>query len=131
MGRGRVGQYRIQAAIAAVHDRAPRAEDTDWPQINALYGLLEVLIDNPVVTLNRAVALAMVAGPDAGLELVDSVEERMPDHPRVLVVRAHLLEQSGNADAARRLFRRAADLTTSRPERERLLMLAARPVPGR
>ncbi|HEY3528982.1 MAG TPA: sigma-70 family RNA polymerase sigma factor [Nocardioides sp.] len=126
MGTGRVGEYRIQAAIAAVHDGADRAEDTDWPQIHALYGLLEVLTDNPVVTLNRAVALAMVDGPLAGLALVDSVADRLPDHPRLLVVRAHLLEQSGDGEAARRLFRRAADLATSRPERERLLMLAAR-----
>jgi len=126
MGTGRVGEYRIQAAIAALHDRAQRSEDTDWPQIHALYGLLEVLTDNPVVTLNRAVALAMVDGPAAGLALVDEVAERLPDHPRLLVVRAHLLEQDGHVESARRLFRRAADLATSRPERDRLLKLAAR-----
>ncbi len=121
-----MGEYRIQAAIAAVHDSAARGEDTDWPQIHALYGLLEVLTDNPVVTLNRAVALAMVDGPAAGLELVDQVAERLPDHLRVLVVRAHLVEQTGDHESARRLFRRAADLATNRPERDRLLMLAAR-----
>ena len=126
MGTGRVGEYRIQAAIAAIHDRAERPEDTDWPQIHALYGLLEVLTDNPVVTLNRAVALAMVDGPVAGLALVDEVADRLPGHPRLLVVRAHLLEQDGDVESARRLFRRAADLATNRPERDRLLMLAAR-----
>jgi RNA polymerase sigma factor (sigma-70 family) len=127
MGGGRVGRYRIQAAIAAVHDRAGRAEDTDWPQIHALYGLMEALTDNPVVTLNRAVALAMVDGPAAGLALVDEVAERLPDHPRLLVVKGHLLDQSGDTEAARRLFRRAADRVTNRSERDRLLMLAARP----
>jgi RNA polymerase sigma factor (sigma-70 family) len=126
MGGGRVGEYRIQAAIAAVHDHALRAEDTDWPHIHALYGLLEVLTDNPVVTLNRAVALAMVDGPAAGLALADEVAERMPDHLRVHVVRAHLLAEIGDRDTARRLFRRAADLATNRPERDRLLMLGAR-----
>jgi predicted RNA polymerase sigma factor len=127
MGGGRVGQYRIQAAIAAVHDRAGRAEDTDWPQIHALYGLMEALTDNPVVTLNRAVALAMVDGPAAGLALVDEVAERLPDHPRLLVVTGHLLDQWGYPEAARRLFRRAADGVTTGSERDRLLMLAARP----
>ena len=71
---GAVGEYQLQAAIAAVHDRAPRAEDTDWPQILALYGLLERMTGNPVVTLNRAVAAAMVDGPEAGLALLDEVE---------------------------------------------------------
>jgi RNA polymerase sigma factor (sigma-70 family) len=126
MGTGRVGAYRIQAAIAALHDSSARGEDTDWPQIHALYGLLEVLTDNPVVTLNRAVALAMVDGPAAGLALVEQVAERLPDHLRVLIVRAHLVEQTGDHARARRLFARAADLATNRPERDRLLMLAAR-----
>jgi RNA polymerase sigma factor (sigma-70 family) len=125
MGRG-VGEYRIQASIAALHDRAVRAEDTDWPQILALYELLEGLTGNPVVTLNRAVATAMVHGPDAGLAVVDEAAARLPaDHPRVPVVRAHLLEQRGDTAEARATFRRAAHLTTSRPERERLLLLAA------
>ena len=126
MGTGRVGEYRIQAAIAAMHDRAERAEDTDWPQIHALYELLETITDNPVVTLNRAVALSMVAGPAAGLELVDQVAERLPGHPRVMIVRAHLLEQTGDLESARLLFSRAAGLATNLPERDRLLMLAAR-----
>jgi predicted RNA polymerase sigma factor len=126
MGSG-VGEYRIQAAIAALHDRAEDADDTDWPQILGLYGMLEQLTDNPVVTLNRAVATAMVHGPDAGLRVVDEAAARLPtDHPRLLVVRAHLIEQTGDVATARDPFRRAADVATSRPERERLLLLAAR-----
>ncbi|MBO0845102.1 MAG: RNA polymerase sigma factor [Nocardioides sp.] len=126
MGSG-VGEYRIQAAIAALHDRAKDADDTDWPQILALYGLLEELTGNPVVTLNRAVATAMVHGPDAGLAVVDDAAAHLPpEHPRVLVVRAHLVEQTGDVATARDLFRRAADVATSRPERDRLLLLAAR-----
>jgi RNA polymerase sigma factor (sigma-70 family) len=125
MGRG-VGEYRLQASIAALHDRAEHAEDTDWPQILGLYDLLEGVTGNPVVTLNRAVATAMVHGPDAGLVVVDQAAARLPaDHQRVLVVRAHLLEQRGDTAEARAAFRRAADLATSRPERERLLLLAA------
>src|SRR5262249_47269907 len=125
MGNG-VGEYRIQAAIAALHDRAELADDTDWPQILALYGLLEALTGNPVVTLNRAVATAMVNGPDAGLAVVDEAAAHLPpDHPRLLLVFAHLVEQTGRVDEARDLFRRAADVATSRPERERLLLLAA------
>ena len=77
IGGGRVGEYQVQAAIAAIHDRASRAEDTDWPQILALYGLLERMTGNPVVTLNRAVATAMVHGPSAGLAVLDGVEDRL------------------------------------------------------
>jgi len=125
MGSG-VGEYRVQAAIAAMHDRATHADETDWPQILALYGLLERLTGSPVVTLNRAVATWMVHGADAGLAVVDEAATRLPaDHPRLLLVRAHLVEQSGDVAAARDLFRRAADVATSRPERERLLLLAA------
>jgi RNA polymerase sigma factor (sigma-70 family) len=127
IGRGRVGEYQLQAAIAAVHDRAPTAEETDWPQILALYGLLDGLADNPVVTLNRAVALAMVDGPEAGLGLVDEVAARLPDHPRLLVVRAHLIGMAGDQAAARALFRQAAERATNRAERDHLLSLAARP----
>ena len=125
MGSG-VGEYRVQAAIAAMHDRATHADETDWPQILALYGLLERLTGSPVVALNRAVATWMVHGADAGLAVVDEAATRLPaDHPRLLLVRAHLVEQSGDVAAARDLFRRAADVATSRPERERLLLLAA------
>jgi RNA polymerase sigma factor (sigma-70 family) len=124
-GSGRVGEYQIQAAIAAVHDRAGRAEDTDWPQILALYGLLDAMADNPVVTLNRAVATAMVRGPRAGLALVDDVAERLPGHHRVLVVQAHLIRMTGDDETARALFRKAAERTTNRVERDHLLTLAA------
>jgi predicted RNA polymerase sigma factor len=127
VGRGRVGEYQLQAAIAAVHDRAATAEETDWPQILALYGLLDAFADNPVVSLNRAVALAMVQGPEAGLTLVDEVATRLPDHPRLLAVRGHLTEMTGDHPTARALFRQAAGRTTNRAERDHLLTLAARP----
>ena len=96
--QGAVGEYQLQAAIAAVHDRAPHADDTDWPQILALYGLLERMTGNPVVTLNRAVAAAMAEGPAAGLALLDGVDERLAGHYRLDAVRAHLLEMAGDTD---------------------------------
>ena len=99
-GRGAVGEYQLQAAIAAIHDRAPRADDTDWPQILALYGLLERMTGNPVVTLNRAVAAAMADGPAAGLAVLDGVDERLAGHYRLDAVRAHLLEMAGERDGA-------------------------------
>jgi predicted RNA polymerase sigma factor len=117
-----VGPYQLQAAIAALHDEAPRAEDTDWPQILALYGLLERLAPSPMVTLNRAVAVAMVQGPAAGLDLVATVDL---DSHHVASVRAHLLEMQGDLDAARAAYRHAARLTTSTPERRHLLSRAA------
>jgi RNA polymerase sigma factor (sigma-70 family) len=128
MGSGRPGEYRVQAAIAAVHDRAPRAEDTEWPQILALYGLLEQLTDNPVVILNKAVALAMAEGPAAGLGLLATLdgEGRVSGHHRLHAVRAHLLEMAGDAEAALAEYREAAALTTSLPERRYLLDRAAR-----
>jgi predicted RNA polymerase sigma factor len=98
IGVGAVGEYQVQAAIAAVHDRAPRAEDTDWPQILALYGLLEQMTGNPVATLNRAVAAAMVHGPSAGLAILDTVEEQLNGHYRLDAVRAHLLEMAGDTE---------------------------------
>src|SRR5206468_7531900 len=81
--KGAVGEYQLQAAIAAVHDEAPSAEATDWPQILALYGLLEQMTGNPMVTLNRAVAAAMVEGPTAGLALIDALDERLAGHHRL------------------------------------------------
>jgi RNA polymerase sigma factor (sigma-70 family) len=95
VARGNVGEYQLQAAIAAVHDRAPRAADTDWAQILALYGLLEQVTGNPVVTLNRAVAAAMAHGPAAGLALLDEVDDRLEGHHRLDAVRAHLWEMAG------------------------------------
>ena len=123
---GAVGEYQIQAAIAAVHDRATTAADTDWPHILALYGLLERVTGNPVVTLNRAVATAMARGPAAGLEVVASVAPLLPDHPRLLAVRAELHELAGDDAAAYDDFRAAAGCTTHRRDREHLLMRAAR-----
>jgi RNA polymerase sigma factor (sigma-70 family) len=128
MSSAKPGEYRVQAAIAALHDRAPRAEDTDWPQILALYDLLERLTANPVVTLNKAVALAMIEGPAAGLDLLATLdgEGRLAGHHRLHAVRAHLLDMSQDADAALAEYREAAALTTSLPERRYLLARAAR-----
>jgi len=126
MGKPPLGEYRIQAAIAAVHDRAARAEDTDWPQILALYGLLEQLTGNPVVTLNRAVAAGMAEGPSAGLAVLDEVGEQLAGHYRVDAVKAHLLEMAGDTEGAFEHYRAAAARTTSLPEQRYLSMKAAR-----
>jgi predicted RNA polymerase sigma factor len=123
---GRVGEYQVQAAIAAIHDRASRAEDTDWPQIVALYGLLERMTGNPVITLNRAVAIAMVDGPLEGLAVLDEVADRLADSYRLDAVRAHLLEMAGDRDAAIASYRRAAARTTNLPEQRYLATQAAR-----
>ena len=127
MGDGRPGEYRLQAAIVALHDRAIRAEDTEWSQILALYDLLERLTGNPVVTLNKAVALAMTEGPAASLDLLATLdgEGRLADHHRLRAVRAHLLDMAGDAEAALAGYREAAALTTSLPERRYLLARAA------
>jgi predicted RNA polymerase sigma factor len=111
-----------------VHAEAPTAEETDWPQILALYGLLVRLAPNPVFTLNRAVALAMVHGPRAGLELLASLDgdERIGAHHRLEAVRAHLLELAGDHDGARAAYRAAARGTTSLPEQRYLEGRAAR-----
>jgi predicted RNA polymerase sigma factor len=125
-GKGAVGEYQLQAAIAAVHDRAAHADETDWPQILALYGLLEQLTGNPVVTLNRAVAAAMADGPAAGLAVLDEVDERMNGHYRLDAVRAHLLELAGDNEAALVHYGAAAARTTSLPEQRYLATCAAR-----
>jgi predicted RNA polymerase sigma factor len=125
IGAGAVGEYQLQAAIAAVHSRAARAEDTDWPQILALYALLEQMTDSPVVTLNRAVAVAMVEGPEAGLALVDLVAGRLDGNYRVDAVRAHLLERAGDLDAASAHYRAAARRTTNLKEQRYLTARAA------
>lgn len=124
--QGAVGEYQLQAAIAALHDEAPTAEATDWPQILALYGLLERITDNPIVTLNRAVATAMVEGPAAGLALLDDLDSRLPGHHRVEAVRAHLLEMADDRDAAIERYRAAAERATSVAERDHLNARAAR-----
>ena len=122
LARAPIGPYQLQAAIAAVHDEAARAEDTDWPQILVLYELLERLAPSPVVTLNHAVALAMVRGPRAGLDLVATLDDdgRLAGHHRLDAVRAHLLELAGDPAAAREHYRAAARRTTSLPEQRYL-----------
>ena len=127
--RGAVGPYQLQAAIAAVHDEAARVEDTDWPQILALYGVLEHMTDNPMIVLNRIVATAMVHGPRAGLDALDALEgdARIAGHYRIDAVRGHLLEMSGDIEAAIASWRAAASKTTSIPERRYLERKAVTP----
>ena len=119
LARSPLGPYQLQAAIAAVHDEAAQAADTDWPQILVLYELLERISPNPMVTLNHAVAVAMVKGPQAGLELLGPLDNdrRLAEHHRLDAVRAHLLEMAGDRAAARSSYRRAARRTTSLAER--------------
>jgi RNA polymerase sigma factor (sigma-70 family) len=128
LGRGSPGPYQLQAAIAAVHDEASSFEDTDWPQILALYGLLERISDSPMVLLSRAIAIAMVRGPAAGLERLEALDSdgRLADHYRLDSVRAHLLELAGDREGALRHYRAAAARTANTPERDYLLLRAAR-----
>ncbi|MGO4617826.1 RNA polymerase sigma factor [Nocardia sp. 2YAB30] len=119
------GPYQIQAVIAVLHALAARAEDTDWPTILAMYTRLEQLSDNPMVTLNRAVASAMVSGPSAGLELTSTLDERLAGHYRLDAVRGHLREMAGDFDAAITHYTAAAARTTSSPERDYLTVRAA------
>ena len=122
LARSPLGPYQLQAAIAAVHDEAAQAAATDWPQILVLYELLERISPNPMVTLNHAVAVAMVKGPQAGLELLGPLDDdrRLAEHHRLDAVRAHLLEMAGDRAAARSSYRRAARRTTSLAERRYL-----------
>jgi RNA polymerase sigma factor (sigma-70 family) len=122
------GPYQVQAAIAAVHDEAPRAEDTDWRQVLGLYELLATIAPGPMVTLNRIVAVAMVRGPEVALLQLDAAEQdpALAGHHRVDAVRAHLLDDLGHHDAARALYRRAARRTLSLPEQRYLLERARR-----
>ena len=126
--KGSVGPYQLQAAIGAVHDEASGAEDTDWPQILALYNLLIRMTDNPMVALNRAIAVAMVHGAANGLELLDALnaDARLANHHRLDAVRAHLLELAGDLKGAVINYRTAASKTGSLPERNYLLTQAAR-----
>ena len=128
MAKGRIGPYQLQAAVAALHDQAKTTDATDWSQIETLYGLLERMSDNPMVALNRAVAAAMVEGPEAGLRLIETIaqDERLKGHYRVDAVRAHLYERAGQRDLAVEHYRRAAEGTASLPERNYLLNKAAR-----
>lgn len=123
-----VGLYQLQAAVAAVHDEAARAEDTDWPEILALYEVMKELSDSPMVSLSHAIATAMVHGPERGLELLAALDDddRIAGHYRLSAVRGHLYERLGDHDRAIANFHVAASQTTSTPERNYLLMKAAK-----
>ena len=123
-----VGPYQIQAAIAALHDEAPSFEDTDWPQILALYESLRAIADNPMVALNQAVASAMVHGPAAGLKQLEALDRdpRIAGHYRIDAVRGHLFEMAGDSARARAHYLAAAERTASFPERHYLTARAAR-----
>ncbi|WP_432178910.1 RNA polymerase sigma factor [Streptomyces sp. NBC_00063] len=126
--RGPVGPYQLQAAIAALHDEAASAEDTDWPQILALYDLLVRVVPEgeAMAALGRAVAVAMVHGPEAGLAETDKLADALGGHHRLAAVRGHLLELAGDRDAARAAYQEAAGGTLSRPEQRYLRLRAAR-----
>lgn len=128
LGRGAVGPYQLQAAIAACHDEAPSTNETDWAQILALYSLLLRMSDNPMVRLNHAIATAMVQGPRAGLALLDALEAsgKLGAHHRLDAVRGHLLERAGDLELAIECYRRAAGRTASLPEQRYLQARAAR-----
>lgn len=128
LAKGAIGPYQLQAAIAAVHAEAPRAEDTDWPQIVALYELLKRMSDNPMVILNHAIAVAMVQGPRKGLEFLDALDSdpHLAGNHRLEATRAHLLEMAGDHASAIEHYRTAAGRTTSLPERNYLIRQAAR-----
>jgi len=128
LSKGAVGLYQLQAAIAAVHDEATRPEDTDWPQILALYELLQRVAPSPVVTLNHAIAVAMVHGPERGLERLRALDsdERLAGHYRLDAVRGHLFEMLGDLERAVQHYRTAATKTTSLPEQNYLMTQAAR-----
>jgi RNA polymerase sigma factor (sigma-70 family) len=128
LSKGAVGLYQLQAAVAAVHDEAARTEDTDWPQVLALYELLKRVSPGPMVTLNHAIAAAMVHGPAKGLELMGALDTdaRLAGHYRLDAVRAHLLEMVGDYESAIMHYRIAAGRTTSIPEQNYLMTQAAR-----
>lgn len=131
LGKGPVGPYQLQAAIAALHDEAATADDTDWPQILALYEVIERLAPGPIVTLNKAVAMGWARGPLAGLAVLGSVDgdERLSGNHRVDAVRAHLLERAGDRAGAHDAYVRAAALTTSVPEQRYLTLRASLTTP--
>ncbi len=126
--RTQLGPYQLQAAIAAVHDEASSTSETDWSEIVGLYELLARFAPNPMVALNHAVAVAMVQGPQAGLDLLASLDadDRLAGHHRVAAVRAHLLELAGDREAACDSYRAATRGTTSLPEQRYLDARAAR-----
>ncbi len=126
--RGTTGPYQLQAAIAAIHDEAPSSEETDWPQIKALYGLLLQMSDNPMVALNHAVAVGMADGPTAGLSRLDTLagDKQLAEDHRLYAVRAHLLEMSGDTAAAREAYLAAARRATNLPQQRYLNRQASR-----
>ena len=128
LGHGVVGPYQVQAAIAAVHDEARTADETDWAQILGLYELLLSMADNPMAALSHAVAVAMVHGAPAGLARLEALagDARLEAHHRLDAVRAHLLERAGDHEVARQTFLRAAGRTDSVAERDYLVARAAR-----
>jgi RNA polymerase sigma factor (sigma-70 family) len=130
LGRSPVGPYQVQAAIAALHDRAAGTAGTDWPQIVELYEVLGTLMPGPVVTMNHAIAVAQVQGPVRGLELLDAIDGPRDLDQRIDAVRAHLLEQAGDPDGARRHYLRAAERTASLPERRYLMTRVRRITAG-
>jgi predicted RNA polymerase sigma factor len=125
---GPTGPYQLQAAITALHDEAPTAEATDWPQIMALYELLMRISSNPMVALNHAVAVAMARGAPAGLDLLEELkaDERIAEDHRLHAVRAHLLEMTGDRAAAVESYQAAARRTASLPQQRYLHARAAR-----
>ncbi|MFC9256643.1 RNA polymerase sigma factor, partial [Amycolatopsis thailandensis] len=123
---GPTGQFQIQAAIAALHDEAPSAEETDWPQIEALYELLLRLSDNPVVALNHAVAVGMARGPREGLAALEKLGDRLSGDHRLPAARAHLLEMAGETAGAIESYVEAARRATSLPHQRYLHSRAAR-----
>jgi RNA polymerase sigma factor (sigma-70 family) len=127
LGKGPIGPYQLQAAIAALHDEADTAAATDWPQILALYEVLDRVSPGPVVTLNKAVAAGMAQGPLAGLAVLGALDgdERMAGNHRVESVRGHLLERAGDRAGAHAAYLRAAAMTTSLPEQRYLTLRAA------
>ncbi len=126
--QGAIGPYQLQAAIAAVHNESPSTEETDWQQIEALYGVLLRIEDNPMVRLNHTIAIAMVHGPEEGLRRLQALDAdpRLANHHRLEAVRAHLLERAGQLDAAIACYRRAAERTANTPEQQYLLTQASR-----
>jgi RNA polymerase sigma factor (sigma-70 family) len=126
--RGTAGPYQLQAAIAAIHDEAPSAEETDWPQIKAFYELLLQLSDNPMVALNHVVAVAMADSPTAGLQRLGSLagDKQLAEDHRLYAVRAHLLEMMGDRDAAREAYRAAARRATNLAQQRYLNRQAAK-----
>ena len=124
--QGQLGEYQVQASIAAAHDRAERYMDTDWPQILSLYCVLEAMTGNPMVSLNRAIAVAMAEGPNAGLSLLEDLRDRLGAHHRFRSTRAHLLELAGDKELAIAEFKLAASASTNLRERQYLTTKAAR-----